>query len=281
MDWIRRIVVSKTEPEDKDVLWIDSSDHTIHIIKIYDKGVWKPLVADKVVSQVPSYLNGYYINGTNGFVEINPGCSVATINLDKAKRIWFLAETARSNSANVGYAFYDKDGNALEYHCFQSDENLTESKTVEFEQIVPVNAVKFRTTLYDKVTQENFYCNTGKVYVDSVSIGGVGTKCNTTEYWNNAIGFKPSAGEIIIYSDYKKIEKDGQLVDVPGIKIGSGNAYIQDLAFLDEYDADILVKHVMNNNIHITQQERQKWNGKLNIDDSTEVINEMLILNRD
>ena len=118
-------------------------------------------------------------------------------------------------------------------------------------------------------------------------------KRDTTENWNNARGFIPMAGEIIVYDDYETktytVEEYGQMVtktvNIPNIKIGSGNAYVQDLAFVDQKTRDILMEHINNQEIHVTLQEKVFWNNKINVDDSYEVvhdelIDETLILNR-
>lgn len=54
------------------------------------------------------------------------------------------------------------------------------------------------------------------------------------------------------------------MVNVPGIKIGSGNAYVQDLMFVGESTIDIEVQdlkeeveeHIDNGGIHTTNEER-------------------------
>lgn len=107
-----------------------------------------------------------------------------------------------------------------------------------------------------------------------------GLKYGTTEEWNNQIGYIPVPGEIIIYSDYQTKEIDGNIVNIPGIKIGTGNAYIQDLPFISDNSSEELYNHIRNSIIHVTEQERQRWNNKLNVDDEAEVINESLIFNR-
>lgn len=280
MDWIRRVVVDIKEPEDKDVLWIDSSDPEIHIIKIYDKGYWKPLIADRIVKQTVSYLNGYYVDGTSGAVDVGAEYSVGTIDITGGKTLWFIGEKMTSNEDNLGYAFYDKLGNTIESYCYPVDENIEETSLIEIECAIPVGAVTFRATICDKIDEDNFYCNVGKTYSESVINGGISAKYNTTAYWNSLVGFKPSAGEVIVYSDYHKIIKDGVEIDVPGVKIGSGNAFVQDLAFLGEYEAGILLEHITDTSIHVTPQEKEFWNNKINVDDTTEVINEILILNR-
>ena len=118
-------------------------------------------------------------------------------------------------------------------------------------------------------------------------------KRDTTENWNNARGFIPMAGEVIVYTDYETktytVQEYGETVtrtvQIPNIKIGTGNAYVQDLAFVDEKTRDILMAHIRDNDIHVTLQEKLFWNNKINVDDAEEQITgeldeETLILNR-
>ena len=118
-------------------------------------------------------------------------------------------------------------------------------------------------------------------------------KRDTTENWNNAKGFIPLPGEVIVYTDYETktytVEEYGEIVtktaQIPNIKIGTGNAYVQDLAFVDEKTRDMLMEHINNHDIHVTLQEKIFWNNKINIDDSEDITydelsDETLILNR-
>lgn len=118
-------------------------------------------------------------------------------------------------------------------------------------------------------------------------------KRDTTENWNNARGFIPMAGEVIIYTDYETktytVEEYGETVtktvEIPNIKIGTGNAYVQDLGFVDEKTRDILMAHIQDHDVHVTLQEKVFWNNKINVDDAEEQISgeledETLILNR-
>lgn len=118
-------------------------------------------------------------------------------------------------------------------------------------------------------------------------------KRDTTEHWNNAQGFIPLAGEVIVYTDYETktytVEEYGETVtktvEIPNIKVGTGNAYVQDLPFVDEKTRDILMEHINNHDIHVTLQEKLFWNNKINIDDSEDIVHdelsdEVLILNR-
>ena len=118
-------------------------------------------------------------------------------------------------------------------------------------------------------------------------------KRDTTENWNNARGFIPMAGEVIVYTDYEvktyEVEEYGEkvtkTVEIPNIKVGTGNAYVQDLAFVDEKTRDILMAHIQDHDMHVTLQEKVFWNNKINVDDAEEQItgeleDETLILNR-
>ena len=118
-------------------------------------------------------------------------------------------------------------------------------------------------------------------------------KRDTTENWDNARGFIPMAGEVIVYTDYETktytVEEYGETVtktiEIPNIKIGTGNAYVQDLGFVDEKTRDILMAHIQDHDIHVTLQEKVFWNNKINVDDAEEQISgeltdETLILNR-
>lgn len=119
------------------------------------------------------------------------------------------------------------------------------------------------------------------------------SKHDTTENWNKASGFIPKAGEIIIYDDYEiktqAVEIQGEVVNetiwIPNIKVGTGNAYVQDLPFVNETVRDILLEHIHNQNIHVTLSDKQFWNNKINIDDAYAQINrklenETLVFNR-
>lgn len=118
-------------------------------------------------------------------------------------------------------------------------------------------------------------------------------KRDTTQHWNEAQGFIPLPGEVIIYEDYETktytVQEYGETVtktvNIPNIKIGTGNAYVQDLAFIDEATREILLNHINNQQIHTTLAEKLFWNNKINVDDadeqvSGELVNETLVLNR-
>lgn len=79
---------------------------------------------------------------------------------------------------------------------------------------------------------------------------------NTSEGWQENRLYVPKLGEICIFSD------------THAIKIGDGSVAIADLPFIGGEDAsglmDLLQGHINNTVIHVTQQDRDFWDAKLN-----------------
>ena len=118
-------------------------------------------------------------------------------------------------------------------------------------------------------------------------------KHDTTENWNNATGFIPLPGELIVYDDYEtktyQVEEYGEMVtktvNIPNVKVGTGNAYVQDLMFIGDDIRDIVMQHIHDYDVHVTLQEKVFWTNNVNIDDDYdkvhgEVLDELLIFNR-
>lgn len=111
-------------------------------------------------------------------------------------------------------------------------------------------------------------------------------KRDTTAGWDAARGFVPLQGEIIIYLDGRQIEKNGQLINLPTVKIGDGFAYVQDLPFIDDDTRDSLLAHIGDALMHVSSENRQFWDHKVDIDDTAETVDgrledETLIFSRD
>ena len=79
--------------------------------------------------------------------------------------------------------------------------------------------------------------------------------CDTTAGWALKGSTISEEGFIYVYTDYQTV--DG--VNIPGVKIGTGNAYIVDLPFIDQ----IYATHIADTVMHITQEEREFWNNKV------------------
>ena len=112
---------------------------------------------------------------------------------------------------------------------------------------------------------------------DKAKLDAIGIHYNTTAYWDAIEGYTPSVGEIIIYSDHGALTGG---VPVPGIKIGTGNAYVQDLAFLGADTVEVITAHINDTVAHVTAEKRSFWDNKLNVNDSAEVVDGTLVFNR-
>lgn len=77
-----------------------------------------------------------------------------------------------------------------------------------------------------------------------------------TATWNSQAQLVSQLGYLYIYSDYKQ---DDEGNNIPGIKVGDGNAYLIDLPF----STKLIDEHIANAVIHITQAERDFWNNKV------------------
>ena len=85
----------------------------------------------------------------------------------------------------------------------------------------------------------------------------------TTEYWNDKPQLIPKKDTIIIYTDYQSKEEEGNIINIPGIKIADGSAFLIDQPFVDEDIREVVGSHLSNSDIHITPQEREFWNNKV------------------
>lgn len=113
----------------------------------------------------------------------------------------------------------------------------------------------------------------------SLSGGGRGyakAVVDTTENWDAKSTFIPEKGLIIVYIDHGTIIQEGVSIDVPGIKIGDGQAYLIDLPFVGDEWHGVVEEHVNNLDIHVSAEEKTFWNNKINVD----LNEETLILNR-
>lgn len=78
---------------------------------------------------------------------------------------------------------------------------------------------------------------------------------DTKERWATKTTLVSEMGALYVYSNYQQHEG----VDIPGIKIGDGLAFVVDLPFIDE----IYREHILNTYIHVTQAEKEFWNNKV------------------
>ena len=110
-----------------------------------------------------------------------------------------------------------------------------------------------------------FTTDQGKLYIDAEDDGIIKRNIinqdtnfilsNTTQGWNNQSSLISKSNTLYIYTDYYQSQNN----NIPGIKIGDGKAYLIDLPFIDS----LLMDHINNNTIHITEDQRSFWNEKI------------------
>jgi hypothetical protein len=108
----------------------------------------------------------------------------------------------------------------------------------------------------------------------------ISNKSDTTEHWNAARTFIPLRGEIIIYTDHGQIDDGyGNMINVPGIKIGDGSAYLIDLPFVGAEERYVILQelrqHTSDWSIHVSTEDRMRWDNKLNysVNDGNLILN--------
>lgn len=100
---------------------------------------------------------------------------------------------------------------------------------------------------------------------------------DTTEAWNSSPLFVAQEGHFYIYGDYSSREAgDGSVQLIPALKIGDGTSYLIDLPFVVIGDAQDIIDHINNWAVHVSENDRTNWDGKVQVDVDTE--NENLLI---
>lgn len=86
---------------------------------------------------------------------------------------------------------------------------------------------------------------------------------DTTQNWNSQQLLIGERGSIYIYSDHGLTEKDGELVYVPGLKVGDGLGYLIDAPFVCDDLINDFMDHVNDEVIHVSANDRTNWNNKV------------------
>lgn len=76
----------------------------------------------------------------------------------------------------------------------------------------------------------------------------------TKSYWDRQLTFVPPRGALIIYAD-RTVEDS---VNIPGFKVGDGNAYVVDLPFSQQDLETAIRNHINNSRIHLSEDDRSK-----------------------
>lgn len=125
-----------------------------------------------------------------------------------------------------------------------------------------------------------FTTDDGKFYIDTatkrtlINPDSPGTNLihsKTTAEWNSQ-PILTQVNHIYVYTDH---QQDEQGNPVPGIKIGTGNAYVADLPFIDTVTMD----HINNTDIHVSAEDRAYWDEKFQAYYSANVNNLLVLKN--
>lgn len=133
----------------------------------------------------------------------------------------------------------------------EDDENLT-IETVEVTTYSQVAVGVNGKSAYE-IAVEHGFRGTEEQWLASLKAK---VTCYTTDEWEQRSSYVPEYGETIVYLDYEV--RNGRTY--PGVKYGTGNAYVGDLPFVNGADALALQDHINNAAIHLHDGERDRWN---------------------
>lgn len=116
---------------------------------------------------------------------------------------------------------------------------------------------------YDELTDKPSI--NGMVLDGDINIGNLGiVLTDTFANWAAQRNLVSKKDVFYIYTDYQAIDNgNGTVTIFPGIKIGNGYTKLNALPFMNAPDPRLL-NHIANNQIHITSEERAKWNKAVN-----------------
>ena len=129
------------------------------------------------------------------------------------------------------------------------------------------------------LTADNIYTfiYDGQHWVIVGDITGKNIMIGTNAEWAAHNTYRAPKGTICIYTDYQTYtDSNENTIIIPGIKVSDGLAYIADQPFIDYDIRTILNDHINDNVKHVTAEEREFWNHKLNCN----IVGEELQLNR-
>jgi hypothetical protein len=102
---------------------------------------------------------------------------------------------------------------------------------------------------------------------------------NTKEFWNSQPTLIAAAGTIYIYKDYYvRYDDNGDPIYSPAIKIGDGTSFLVDMPTTTGDIADMLLEHIQNAVIHVTNDDKTFWNNKSSAYINPQTSEETLVL---
>ncbi len=140
----------------------------------------------------------------------------------------------------------------------------------QYNSITPNDYTFYYLTDVDKIYLGDVQLSNSNVYAKVITINSIlNEKANiyvkTTRQWNEDISLIGETNSFYIYTDrgYRE-DEEGNIINIPGIKIGDGSSYLIDLPFIDE----TFYNHISTPSIHVSEQDRQFWNNKVRIQEN-------------
>ena len=82
---------------------------------------------------------------------------------------------------------------------------------------------------------------------------------DTSEHWNTQRDLIAKKDHLYVYTDYAEGSNGTKIA---GMKIGDGKAYLIDTPFVSG-NTDELYRHINDQSIHVTDEEKDFWNNKV------------------
>ena len=142
-----------------------------------------------------------------------------------------------------------------------AEKNMNAKISVEFEETAnrqQLSSGDNLPTLFGKI--KRFLSDLNPVAFTGISDN---IHFGTTAYWNSQSTLIGKNNHIYVYTDYTTITSDGEIKNVPNIKIGDGNAYLIDNPFITTSVEQLINLHINDTTQHITAEERTIWNDKI------------------
>lgn len=196
------------------------------------------------------------INNIKGKQDIQKMARITTrINLRNDTLSNWLASTAKLNKGEVALARLSGElSDRYEMRVGVGNKNWSQLSSGGLQ--VPINNV---TGLAEALSNVQY-----------------GIVFGTTSHWKSEPLFVPDSKQLVVWTDkgtlLSTVHEDGidktLSINVPGIKVGDGNAYNIDLPFVGDDVGSMLVQKLVEHEMltsHIKAEERQSWNHKITI----------------
>lgn len=102
----------------------------------------------------------------------------------------------------------------------------------------------------------------GNVSAADLGLGAI--YYDTTANWDSQRTLIAEAGVVYIYSDaIIGVDEFGNQIPLASIKVGDGTSYLIDMPFITGGSSEIILDHLANGVIHVSELDREFWDNKV------------------